>query len=73
MTLKERLMSFIGRKPLYDEKAQQEREARTESARIRAIATRVRAEKAAADTDRSTDRVTQLRVSFERANRRLGK
>jgi hypothetical protein len=73
MTLKARIMSFFGKKPLIDEEVQQKREARTEAARQKAIRYRKKSEVAQAHIQASTDRLTQMRLSFERANRRLGK
>lgn len=73
MRLREKLMSFLGRHPLIDEEVQKKREARTEAARKHAIETRVLAEGTEANILATTDRLAQMRLSFERANRRLAK
>jgi hypothetical protein len=64
-------MSFFKRGPLIDEDEQLAREKRTETARQKAIKTRQHAEANAAHVDASTARLTRMRLSFEKADRRL--
>lgn len=69
MSIRERLAHLMGGGPVTREQA--DREARTEAARRRAIASRMRGEQARAELVRVTSRVEALRTSAARSGRRM--
>lgn len=68
-----RFIRWVAGRGWYDAAAQAEREERTEEARRRAIASRIRTERAVETVSRSSSRIAIVRKSAARAGDRLGR